>query len=122
MCVHSATSLLSCVQLFVTPRTVAHKAPLPMGFFRQEYWNKLPCLPPVDLEKVYNKDSRARNVARSLLSPPPPPTNILRNGEAYFDIHLFKMLINHPLSSQHCFGHWGYSNGQDRQGSFCPRT
>ena len=24
---------------FVTPRTVAHQAPLPMGFLRQEYWS-----------------------------------------------------------------------------------
>ena len=25
-----------------TPRTVAHQAPLSMGFFRQEYWSGLP--------------------------------------------------------------------------------
>ena len=31
-----------CVQLFATPLTVAHQAPLPMGFSRQEYWNGLP--------------------------------------------------------------------------------
>ena len=31
--------LLSCVQLFVTPWTVAHQAPLSMGFPRQEYWS-----------------------------------------------------------------------------------
>ena len=29
---------LSRVWLFATPRTVAHQATLPMGFFRQEYW------------------------------------------------------------------------------------
>ena len=33
---------LSRVQLFVTPWTVAHQAPLSMGFSRQEYWNRLP--------------------------------------------------------------------------------
>ena len=96
MCACSGTSMLSCVQLFVTLWTVAHKAPLPVGFFRQEYWNELPCPPPGHLEKVYNKDSKARNVARSLPSPHCPPHR-LRNGEAYFDIHPFKMLINHPL-------------------------
>ena len=37
------------VQLFVTPWTVAHLAPLSMGFSRQEYWSELPCLPPGDL-------------------------------------------------------------------------
>ena len=36
----------SCVQLFVTPLTQPAKAPLSMGFFRQEYWSGFPCLPP----------------------------------------------------------------------------
>ena len=40
---------LSCVHLFVTPWTVAHQAPLSMGFSRQEYWSGLPFLPPGDL-------------------------------------------------------------------------
>ena len=29
--------------------TVAHQAPLSMGFSRQEYWIGFPCLPPGDL-------------------------------------------------------------------------
>ena len=33
---------LSCVQLFATPWTIAHQAPLSVGFFRQEYWSGLP--------------------------------------------------------------------------------
>ena len=32
-----------------TPWTVAHQAPLSMGFSRQEYWSELPCPPPGDL-------------------------------------------------------------------------
>ena len=32
----------SCVWLLVTPWTVAHQAPLSMGFSRQEYWSELP--------------------------------------------------------------------------------
>ena len=35
-------SLLSCVQLFVTPWTIACHAPLSMEFSRQEYWSGLP--------------------------------------------------------------------------------
>ena len=35
--------------LFVTPQTVAHQAPLSMGFSRQEYWNGLPFPSPVCL-------------------------------------------------------------------------
>ena len=34
---------------FVTPWTVAHQAPLSMGFSRQAYWRGLPFLPPEDL-------------------------------------------------------------------------
>ena len=41
--------LLSCVRLFVNPWTVAHQAPLSMGFCRQEYWSGLPCPSPGDL-------------------------------------------------------------------------
>ena len=41
--------MLSRVQLFVTPWTVALQAPLSMGFSRPEYWSGLPCPPPGDL-------------------------------------------------------------------------
>jgi len=33
----------------VIPQTVAHQAPLSVGFSRQEYWNRLPFPPPGDL-------------------------------------------------------------------------
>ena len=39
----------SRVQLLATLWTVAHQAPLFMGFSRQEYWSRLPCPPPGDL-------------------------------------------------------------------------
>ena len=42
-------SILSCVQLFVTPWTVACQAPLSMEFSRQEYWSGLPFRTPGDL-------------------------------------------------------------------------
>ena len=32
-----------------TPWTLAHQAPLSMGFFRQEHWSRLPFPPPGDL-------------------------------------------------------------------------
>ena len=41
--------MLSCVQLFATPRTVAHQAPLSMEFSRQEYSSGLPFPSPGDL-------------------------------------------------------------------------
>ena len=42
-------SCLSHVRLFATPWTVAHRAPLSMGFSRQEHWSGLPFLTPWDL-------------------------------------------------------------------------
>ena len=41
MCAKSLQSYLT----LVTPWTVAHQAPLSMGFSRQEYWSGLPCPP-----------------------------------------------------------------------------
>ena len=40
---------LSCVRLFATPWTVAHQAPLSMGFSRQESWSGLPFPSPGEL-------------------------------------------------------------------------
>ena len=39
----------SHVRLRVALWTVAHQAPLSMGFSRQEYWGGFPCPPPGDL-------------------------------------------------------------------------
>ena len=38
--------MLSHVQLFATPWTLAHQVPLSLGFLRQEYWSGLPFPPP----------------------------------------------------------------------------
>ena len=42
-------SHFSRVQLFATPWTVAHQAPLSRGFSRQEYWSGLPLPSPGNL-------------------------------------------------------------------------
>ena len=44
MCVN-----FSHVRVFVTPWTIAHKAPLSMEFSKQEYWSELPFPSPEDL-------------------------------------------------------------------------
>ena len=41
--------ILSHVQVFATPLSMAHQAPLSMGFSRQAYWSGLPFPPPGDL-------------------------------------------------------------------------
>ena len=48
-CVHLCVlSRFGCVWLFVIPWTVAHQAPLSVGFSRQEYWGGVPFPPPGD--------------------------------------------------------------------------
>ena len=49
VCVHSACSSLSHAWLFATLWTVAHQAPLSMGFPRQKYWSRLLFFFPRDL-------------------------------------------------------------------------
>ena len=39
VCVSVCVKSLSHVWLFVTPWTIAHQAPLPMEFSKQEYWS-----------------------------------------------------------------------------------
>ena len=48
-CAARMLSHFSHVRLFATLWTVAHQAPLFVGFSRQEYWSGLPCPPPGDL-------------------------------------------------------------------------
>ena len=43
------THVVSCGQIFATLRTIAHQAPLFMGFSRQEHWSGLPCPSSGDL-------------------------------------------------------------------------
>ena len=44
--------LLRCIQVFVSPWTVALQSPLSMGFSRQECWSEWPCPPPGDLPNL----------------------------------------------------------------------
>ena len=63
--------LLSRVQLFATPWTIACQAPLSMGFFRQECWSGLPCPPPGDLPNPGIEPRSPALQADSLLFEPP---------------------------------------------------
>ena len=62
---------LSCVRVFAMPWTVAHKAPLSMGFSRQEYWSGLPCPPPGGLPNPGIEPKSPPLQAVSLPSEPP---------------------------------------------------
>ena len=66
---------LSCVRLFATPWTVAHQAPLSMGFSGQEYWSGVPFPSPGDLPNLGIKPRSPTLQADALISEPPgkPP-------------------------------------------------
>ena len=68
VCVHAHS--LSCVGVFATPQTEAHKAPLSMEFSRQGYWSGLPFSPPGDLPDPGIKPESPALQAGSLLSEP----------------------------------------------------
>ena len=60
--------LISCVQFFQTPWTVAHQAPLSVEFSRQEYWSGLPFPSSGDLPDPGVKLASPAVRADSLLS------------------------------------------------------
>ena len=62
---------LSHVQLFVTLWTIAHQAPLSMGFSRQEYWSGLPCPPPGDLPNSGTEPMSPALASRLFTTEPP---------------------------------------------------
>ena len=71
--------VLSCfshVQLFAAPWSIAHQAPLSMGFSRQEYWSGLPFHSPGDLlNPGMEPGSPALNTDSLLSEPTGKPTH-----------------------------------------------
>ena len=78
--------------LFVTPWTVAHQAPLSMGFSRQQYWSGLPFPPPGDLSDPGIEPRFPALQADSSLSEPsrkpePPETNLSFLNSCAFSVY-----------------------------------
>ena len=65
-CMHAQS--LSRVQLLVTPWTVAHHAPLSMGYSRQEYWSGLPYSSPGMKQCCASKAEIKSNESLALLN------------------------------------------------------
>ena len=74
--------LLSRVQLFVIPCTVACQAPLLMEFSRQEYWYGLPFLSPRDLPKPGIEPWSPALQADALPSEPPREATLTSRGRS----------------------------------------
>ena len=73
---------LGCVQLFVTPWTVAHQAPLSIGFSRQEYWSGLPFPSPGGLPNPGIEPRSPALQADALTSEPPGKLNLKRDPKS----------------------------------------
>ena len=71
LCVCVCVLALSHVQLFVSPWTVAHQAPLSMEFSRQDSWSRLPFPSPGDLPNPGIKPGSPVLQADALPSKPP---------------------------------------------------
>ena len=83
---------LNHVWLFATPWTIAHQAPLFVGFSRQEYWSELPFHSPGDLPNQGLKLRSPALQADSLLSEPlgkPPKFIQLSSVQPLSRVQLF---------------------------------
>ena len=97
-CVHARS--LSHVRLSAPPWTVAHQAPLPMEYSRQEYWSGLPFAPPGDLPDSGIKPASPAWRGRFSASEPPAKPYSMMMG-----IYLV-------LQSKTCFNDYILSEGQ----------
>ena len=85
-------SHFSRVGLFVTLWTIAHQAPLSMGFSRQEYWRGLPCPPPRDLSDPRIKTVSCNScIAGGFFKAKPPgkPIKVLLGQNKNVPIRIF---------------------------------
>ena len=62
---------LSHIRLFVTPWTVAHQAPVSMGFSRQEYWSGLTFPSPGDLPSTGMEPASSALISNLYSAEPP---------------------------------------------------
>ena len=119
---------LSCVRLFVTPRTVACQAPLSVEFSRQEYWSGLPFPSPGNLPHPGIKPGSPALQADSL--PSESPEKCPQDAMGF--LHLLGSLlpwstpsIPHPgtpvgLSSNTQYGQRPHGDGCITSSTLCP--
>ena len=75
---------LSCVQLFVTPCTVACQAPPSMGFSKHKYWSGLPFPSPGDRPNPGIKPRSPALQTGALPSEPPGKPKFYK----YYTVHV----------------------------------
>ena len=85
--------LCSVAQSCLTLWTVAHQAPLSMGFSKQEYWSRLPFPPPGDLPHPGIKPVSPA-LAGGVFIPEPP-------GKLHNDAHKSLCICPNPQHMKH---------------------
>ena len=80
--------LLSYIQLFATPWTAAHQAPMSTEFFRQEYWSRLPFPPLGDLPNPGTESMFPALVGEFFTTEPPEKLTYLHRRNK--NIHPYK--------------------------------
>ena len=107
VCTRTHTHAYSVAQscpLFATPWTVAHQAPLSIGFSRQEYWSGLPCPPPRGIPNPGIEPRSPTLQAESLLSEPPGKPENTTVGSLSLLHGIFLTQESNPLLL--CLLHW----------------
>ena len=108
MCLKESEAAQSC-PLFATPWTVAHQAPLSMGFSRQEYWRCLPFPSPGDLPDPGIEPRSPALQADILTSEPPGKPQCVLNCAVciivlkcnmYFNPHLVGIGIHEAMATK----------------------
>ena len=88
--------VLSGVQLFSTPWTIAHQAPLSIEFSRQEYWSGLPFSTPEDLP---DPEIEPKSLASPALAVDSLPLHHLGSPYKVSQVQLFSITTSVSFSS-----------------------
>ena len=80
----------------MTPWTIAHQAPLSIGFSRQEYWSGLPCPSPRDLPDPGIEPESPALQSDYLPSEPPGKPLVHQNGEPFYYFQMMLVVKNLP--------------------------
>ena len=95
MTINGVKWLLSRVQLFATPWTVAYQAPQSMEFSRQDYWSGLPFPSPADLP---NPGIEPGSPARQALPSEPPGRSMTLKIVSHYVVYLKHIVLPSTIS------------------------
>ena len=96
---------LSCVWLFTTLWTIAHQAPLSIGFSKQEYWSGLPLPLPGDIQgpgiEPVSPALQADSTCWAIRKAPYWPNKSFSFLKRIFWFHLLFISSQYPESRDH---------------------